>query len=68
MEIERRKNEIIIKIPSNIDVSGIERFFDFIKFKETENNLKVSEEVVNDLSSEVNKSIWEDIKVIRNIK
>ena len=68
MKVERTRDEIIIKIPNNIDISGIERFFDFIKYKESTNNSSVSDEIVDNLSMDINKSIWQEYKKKRLIK
>lgn len=34
MQIERTKDEVIIRLPSHIDTEGLQRFVDYLSYKE----------------------------------
>jgi len=41
MNIERTENEIIIRLPANVDTEGLQRFFiDYLIYKEATDKLK----------------------------
>ncbi len=56
MLIERVKNEIIIKIPEPFDVEIVQQFIDYINFKSLQVKSKASDEDIDKLSNEINKS------------
>lgn len=58
MIIERRKGEIVIRIPSSVDTREIQDVLDFIRFKELTSTFNVKQTVVNKLASSVNKKWW----------
>lgn len=58
MIIERGKREILIRIPSSIDVREIQDMLDFIRYKEITSSFKVKQTVVNKLSSDINRKWW----------
>ena len=60
MIIQRQDNEIIttIRLPGNIDIKGIQRFVDFLIYKETTMDSEATQDQVDQLSSAVNKAWW----------
>lgn len=58
MEIERTDKEILIKIPADTDITGVQRLLDFIKFREIASKNTVSQEVIDKLSVEAKKNWW----------
>jgi hypothetical protein len=58
MIIERKKNEILIRIPSSIDIREIQDMLDFIRYKELTSSFKVKQVVVDKLSATINKKWW----------
>ncbi len=52
MVIERINNEIVIKIPSDTDITGLQRLIDFIKFREIASSSKAEENEINNLARE----------------
>lgn len=62
MVIERINNEIVIKIPSDVDITGLQRLIDFIKFKEITSKSKVDEDILNNLARESNSDWWKKNK------
>ncbi len=62
MIIERANNEIIIRIPDNVDTEGIQRVIDFLIYKESTSKSKANQEDVDKLASDVNKDWWKKNK------
>ncbi len=62
MTVKRNGDEIIIKVPKNTDLEGLQRLIDFIEYNERTTDSTANQEVVNDVSSDVNKSWWEKNK------
>ena len=57
MIIERTKNEVIFRLPADIDTLGLQRIIDYLKYKETIKQSKATEEQANELANE-SKSNW----------
>ncbi len=62
MVIERINNEIIIKIPSDTDITGLQRLIDFIKFREIASRSKANETEINNLARESKSDWWSSNK------
>ena len=62
MTIQRKGDELIIKLPKNINLEGLQRLIDFIEYNQLTVNSIANQEVVDKLSSETNKSWWEKNK------
>ncbi len=58
MIIERKKGEIIIRIPSSVDTREIQDVLDFIRFKELTSAFNVRQTTVNKLASSINSKWW----------
>lgn len=68
MILERKDNEILVRLPANVDLTELQNMLDYLEYKEASVNTKASQKEVNELSEEVNKNIWEKFKAQRKIK
>lgn len=68
MILERTKNEILVRLPANVDLTELQNMLDYLEYKETTSETKAIQKEVDNLSEAVNKSIWSKIKSQRNIK
>jgi hypothetical protein len=62
MEIERRDNEIVIRVDGGTDLTGIQRLLDFIKFREITSKSKATQQQIDDLAKQSKSSWWEENK------
>ena len=62
MTIQRKGNELIIKIPENINLKGLQRLIDYIEYNELTFSSKADKKDVDKLSSDINKGWWEQNK------
>lgn len=58
MVIERTNDEIIFRLPADIDTAGFQRIVNYLKYKETIRNSKATEEQANELADESKKRWW----------
>jgi hypothetical protein len=59
MKIEKKDNEILVRIPSNVDNTGLQKILDYIKFREFTSKSQASQEDIDALARESKKSWWE---------
>ncbi len=59
MTIERTSSEIIIKLPSYVDIEGVQRLLDFLLYKELTAKSEATQAQVDELVQEVKKGRWE---------
>lgn len=62
MEIERRDNEIVIRVDGGTDLTGIQRLLDFIKFRGITSKSKATQQQIDDLAKQSKSSWWEENK------
>lgn len=62
MQIERTDKEIIIRVSSKTDLTGLQRILDFIRVKEIGSESNVSEKEIEDLSKESKSTWWKENK------
>ena len=62
MTIERTADEIIVKLPTNINIEEIQRFLNYLRYKEIVAKSKATQKDVDKLAREVNKGWWEKNK------
>ncbi|RDC65637.1 hypothetical protein [Adhaeribacter pallidiroseus] len=62
MIIERTDNEIILRLPSNIDPIGLQRIINYLQYKEATASSEATEEVANNLADESKKRWWTENK------
>jgi len=68
MIVERTKNEILVRLPAYVDLTELQNMLDFLHYKELTAKSKAKQSDVDELSKEVNKSIWAKVKASRGIK
>jgi hypothetical protein len=59
MIIERTAKEVIIRLPSYVDTNGLQRFVDYLTYKEATALSKAKQSDVDILAKEVKKGWWE---------
>ncbi len=62
MVIERTKDEIIIRIPAEDDVEGLQEFINYLSYREATSKSKATQEDVDALAKEAKSSWWADNK------
>lgn len=67
MILERTKDEILVRLSSNIDLTELQDMLDYLKYKETTSGTKAKQSEVDELSNDINKSMWKKIKRDRNL-
>ncbi len=58
MQIERTNNEVIIRLPSNVDTEGLQRLVDYLTYKEVTSKSKAKQSDVDKLAKKVKKGWW----------
>lgn len=58
MSIERINNELLIRIPSSIDMGILQHFLDYVRVKTVSSQSVATEEEILTLSAEINKNWW----------
>ncbi len=58
MKIERTSEEIIIRLSPNIDLVKLQKLIDSLKIKEFTSKSKATQEQIDKLALDVNKSWW----------
>ncbi|MBK9732371.1 MAG: hypothetical protein IPO83_14030 [Chitinophagaceae bacterium] len=58
MLIERTRDEVIIRLPSYVDTEGLQRFVDYLSYKEATSKSKAKQSDVDKLAKEVKKGWW----------
>lgn len=62
MKIERTKNEVIIRIPSSVNVDDLQDLADLIEYKEISKDSKATQKEVDELVSNIKRGRWERTK------
>jgi hypothetical protein len=58
MYIERTSKEIIIRLPLTVNTDGLQRFIDYLCYKEATANSQAKQADVDKLAKEVKKGWW----------
>jgi len=58
MQIERTNKEIVIRLPSDVDIVGLQRILDYLKFREIASKSKATQEQIDELAKESKSSWW----------
>jgi hypothetical protein len=58
MIIERTANEVIIRLPSYVDTNGLQRFVDYLTYKEATALSEAKQSDVDSLAKEVKAGWW----------
>ena len=67
MIVERSNNEILVRLPSDVDLSELQDMLDYLKYRELTANSKAKQEDIDKLAKEVNSSMWDKIKKQRHL-
>jgi hypothetical protein len=59
MLIERTDKEVIIRLPSYVDTTGLQRLVDHLSYKEATARSKATQADIDQLAKEVKKGWWE---------
>ena len=62
MVIERTSNEIIIRLPLNVDTEGLQRLVDYLTYKEATAQSKAKQTDVDAFAKELKKGWWANNK------
>lgn len=62
MTIERTADAIIIKLPTNTNIEEVQRFLNYLRFKEITARSKATQADADELAKSANKSWWEKNK------
>ncbi len=68
MILERTKNEILVRLPANVDLTELQNMLDYLEYLESTTGTKAKQKDVDELSKIVNKNIWQKIKSKRGVK
>lgn len=58
MQIERTNKEILIRLSSRVDLIGLQRILDYLKFREIASKSKASQKQIDEITIESKKSWW----------
>jgi hypothetical protein len=67
MILERKDKEILVRLPSSVDLTELQDMIDYLRYKELTSKSKAKQSDVNELTKEVNKTIWTKVKKQRNL-
>ena len=62
MIVERKNDELVIRIPEKVDPDGLQNFIDYLKVKTISAKSSATSREIEKISSEINKSWWEKNK------
>lgn len=62
MQIERTDKEIVIRLASGTDLTGLQRILDYLKFREIASKSKATQKQIDELAKESKQSWWENNK------
>ncbi len=62
MDIQRTDNEILLRLPANIDTLGLQRMIDYLKYKEATAESEVDQVEIDKLAKESKASWWKENK------
>ncbi len=68
MILERTNTEILVRLPSTVDLSELQDMLDYLRYKELTPSANASQSDVDDLSKIINKSMWSNLKEKRKLK
>lgn len=67
MVVERTKEEILVRIPANVDVSELQGMLDYLRYKEMTAKSKAKQAEVDELAKDVNKLMVDKVKKERRL-
>ncbi len=67
MIIERKNNEILVRLSPDTNISDLQDLIDYLEYKELVSKSKAKQSDIDKLSEEVDKSMLEKIKKSREL-
>lgn len=58
MTIERIADEIVIRVPASLDIERVQQFLNYLTYKELVSESRATQEEIDQLARDVNKSWW----------
>lgn len=58
MLIERTSSEVIIRIPSYVNIEGLQQLIDYLSYREATAKSKAKQQDVDKLAKEIKKGWW----------
>lgn len=58
MQIERTSDEILIRLPADVDIVGLQRILDYLNFREIASKSKATQEQIDELAKDSKSSWW----------
>ncbi len=58
MKIERKNDEIVIRISSDLDTNRLQQFLNLVRYGELTSKSNANQAQVDELASEINKNWW----------
>lgn len=62
MQIERTKDEVILRLPADIDIEDLQALINFFEYTQLTKKSKATQQDVDDLVKEVKKGRWAETK------
>ena len=62
MNIEQTKDELLIRVPKTVDIKGIERLLEYIRFREIASKSKAQDDEIDELANQSKKKWWNQNK------
>ncbi len=59
MIITQTQDEIIIRLPKSLDVKELQRFLNYLTFKENTAKSKAKQEEVDEMARQINRTWWD---------
>ncbi len=58
MIIERKNNEVIVRLPDSVDTSDLQEMLDYLRYKEITSKSRATQEDADNLAKEAKKGRW----------
>lgn len=62
MTVERKNNEVIIKLPATVDIQELQEVLNYARYKEISAGFSIPQHDVDKLADEINRDWWEKNK------
>ncbi len=62
MKVERNKDEVIVRLPANVDLRELQDTLDYLRYREATANSQAKQADVDALAKEVNRSMAERLR------
>lgn len=62
MQIQRTTNQIVITLPLDVDIDGLQRLLNFLVYREITSKSRAKQEDANELARTFNKNWWDKNK------